>query len=434
VHAAEKKTALVVGVSSYDVPGWFLKNPRNDAESLAAALPNSGFQVFKEIDLDRKSLVQAVNKFSADSSDADIALFFFSGHGLQAYDQNYLVPKDARIQSEGDIEGATVSANYILKTITANRDGRISIVMLDACRNNPFAAEGKSRSLGLATQPVTGPGKYVVFSTDPGLVASDGQGMNSPFTKALLTHLGRTSRPITELVAAVRYDVVIETKFLQTPWDNSSLLPPIPQIGSGIASEAPPADHIVRELSAWHRIKSSKRPEDYLRYITEYPDGAFIQLANLKARALLASQSGRLAPEPIEHMRQKAGVLWVDDQPEGNVREVRGLVESMSKFLDLDVTLDQATGTASAVQKVREGRFDAIISDMGRTEDGVYDPRAGYKLLEHLRLAGVPTPFIVYSSSRNSEHLKEAERRGAHGSTNDPLEVIWHIARSLARR
>lgn len=436
IASAEKRTALVVGISAYDVPYLKLKNPSNDAILVSASLARSGFDVTTLVDSSRVMLVETVEQFSKASQDADVALFFFAGHGLQMDEQNYLVPRDAAISSRNDVAHTTVSANFVLRKLSENREGKISVLMLDACRNNPFALQlaqpGKEAANGLASQPVTGPGKYIVFSTDPGQVAFDGSGDNSPFAQALSIQLNRTKRPVTELISAVRRDVFVETGLKQTPWDNSSLLPPIIRLGSGVETEAPTPDIIIRELAAWQRTKSSQLPSDYLKYAAEFPDGAFVKFASLKALALTEFQAGRLTQGEIRPIRQRAAVLWVDDQPKRNVLEARKLVDEMSRYLELDVSIDAVTNTGDAIARARQQNYDAIISDMGRTEDGAYDVHAGYKLLEYIRLAGLSVPFVVYSSSRNPEHLREAEHRGAQGSTNDPLEMVWQIARALS--
>jgi uncharacterized caspase-like protein len=226
---AEKRVALVVGNTHYQ-HSPALANPVNDASDVAAALKSLGFEVFLGLDLDKRAFDLKVREFARASADADAALFFYAGHGLQVSLQNYLVPVDAAIERESDLDFEGVRLDLILKHMELDREGKTNIVFLDACRDNPFT-ENLARSMGTRAisvghglaQVQTGVGTFIAYSTQPGNVASDGGSRNSPFTAALKRHLADPGHNLTTIMIDVRKDVLDETKGRQVPWDHSAL-------------------------------------------------------------------------------------------------------------------------------------------------------------------------------------------------------------------
>jgi Caspase domain len=222
--AAEKRVALVIGNSAYQhTPA--LRNPSNDATDIAEKLRGLGFKVIDGTDLSKADMEERIRSFAAELTGADVGLFFYAGHGLQVDGRNLLVPVDAQLKSDTDIDFEAVDANLVLKQL--ERNSRISIVFLDACRDNPMAANlAQSRSVevnrGLARIDKA-VGMMVAFSTQPGNVALDGQGRNSPFTEALLQHISDQGASINDLMIEVRNDVLKSTDGKQVPWENSSL-------------------------------------------------------------------------------------------------------------------------------------------------------------------------------------------------------------------
>ncbi len=221
--------ALVVGMSGYrNAPA--LKNPANDAKDLAGALRELGFAVTEAADLDKLRLDEAVRTFARGIAGADAALVFFAGHGVQVAGQNYLLPIDAKLESERDLDFETVRLEFILRQLETGRDGKVSIVMLDACRDNPLA-RNLARSMGVRSDafprglaPVqSGAGMFIAFSTQPGNVALDGQGRNSPFAAALLRNIRTGGKGLNALMIDVRKDVMAATRNAQVPWDHSAL-------------------------------------------------------------------------------------------------------------------------------------------------------------------------------------------------------------------
>ena len=189
--AAEKRVALVVGNSAY-VEAPALPNPINDASDMAAALQKVGFEVILGLDLGKVAFDGKVRDYARALEKADVAVFFYAGHGLQVGGRNYLVPVDARLKSERDLDFDAVSLDFVLKQVELDREGKTSIVFLDACRDNPLS-RNLARSMGTRSASVgqglaqvqTGVGTFIAYSTQPGNVAVDGAGRNSPFTAAL---------------------------------------------------------------------------------------------------------------------------------------------------------------------------------------------------------------------------------------------------------
>ena len=227
---ADSRIALVIGNSDYsDAPA--LANPSNDASAIGAALERLGFTVLIGLDQNITDFRDLIYQFSKQAVDADLALFFYAGHGLQVSGRNYLLPVDAALKSETDLDFATIDLQLVLKQL--ERSAPNSIVLLDACRDNPFETAltrsmGATRSAaalsrGLAPVETLG-GALIGFATDPGAVAFDGTGQNSPFTEALLAHIETPGLEINTLMTRVRADVVNNTGKRQRPWATSSLL------------------------------------------------------------------------------------------------------------------------------------------------------------------------------------------------------------------
>lgn len=224
--SAENRLALVIGQSAYrSVPA--LPNPANDARAVTQMLTDSGFEVSTAADLSQSQMREKVSEFAGKvaAKGADtVALVYYAGHGLQIDGENYLVPIDIDPKREADIPIQAVRLNDVLNTLTSVPT-RMRILMLDACRNNPFPDISKSAGGGLALvdTKVGSPGTFLSFSTSPGAVAEDGSGTNSPYTTALLAAGKEQNIPIEETFKRVRLAVNKATEGRQTPWDSSSL-------------------------------------------------------------------------------------------------------------------------------------------------------------------------------------------------------------------
>jgi formylglycine-generating enzyme required for sulfatase activity len=222
VQAAEPRVALVIGNSAY--PSGPLRNPANDAGLMAETLRKVGFYVIERRDADQNSMKRAIQEFGKRLEDAGpkaVGLFYYAGHGVQLSGRNYLIPTTANIEREGDVEIEAVSADWVIEQMRYARNA-LNIVVLDACRNNPFARSLRSAERGLAVMDVP-TGILIAYSTAPGTVAQDGNGRNSPYTIALTQAMLELREPLAELFQDVRVAVMGATEQKQVPWEDSSL-------------------------------------------------------------------------------------------------------------------------------------------------------------------------------------------------------------------
>lgn len=263
---AESRLALVIGQSAYrSVPA--LPNPANDAKAVSQLLSDSGFEVLSASDLSQSGLREKVSEFASQvaAKGADtVALVFYAGHGVQIDGENYLVPVDVDPKREADIPIQAVRLNDILNTLNSV-PSRMRILLLDACRNNPFPELNKTAGHGLALvdTKIGAPGTFLSFSTSPGAEAEDGSGANSPYTTALLT-AAKAPAPIEDTFKRVRLAVNKETDGRQTPWDSSSLTEDFRFVaGSANAGSAtaPKLAATKRTVDEWKRDLQGKPVE-----------------------------------------------------------------------------------------------------------------------------------------------------------------------------
>ena len=218
----QRRIALVMGNSRYKEVDKRLKNPANDATDLARKLENLGFTVILSLDQTQQEMESSINNFAQQVRNYDVALFYYAGHGMRSEGFNYLIPTDAVLADESDIKYRCINANLILdKMDKANCP--MKIVILDACRNNPFTRSWNRgvENEGLGTM-IAPKGTFIAFSTAPGEVAQDGTGKNSPYTAALLQTLDKPNLSITDFFQEVLEKVATETKEKQTPWTSNS--------------------------------------------------------------------------------------------------------------------------------------------------------------------------------------------------------------------
>ena len=216
--AAERRTALVIGNSSYR--SGPLKNPVNDAADMAAMLKKLGFSVTLKKDASLQEMDEAIEAFGNLLKRGGVGLFYYAGHGVQVNGANYLLPISAKINKEADVKYQAVDANKILDEMATANNG-LNIVMLDACRDNPYARSFRNATRGLAIVSSAPSGTFISYSTSPGNVARDGDGRNSPYTKAVLENIAKPGLTINDVFMNVRTKVKKETG--QVPWELSSL-------------------------------------------------------------------------------------------------------------------------------------------------------------------------------------------------------------------
>ena len=271
---------------------------------MAAVLRNVGFEVVEGTNLTRDKMTEKLLDFGKKAQGADVAVFFYAGHGIAISGTNYLLPVDADIKSEMDVKlGAAINIDLTLDQTMS--DAKVKLVFLDACRDNPFAAKIKSNSAtrsvsvqsGLAEMK-SGEGTLIAFATGPGQTALDGQeGTNSPFTRALIAHITTPGVEIQQAMTAVRAQVNEETNKGQLPWGHTNLigsvyLNPVAAPAANAAAPSAPAAVASKsggsdvELEFWRSVKESNKPEELNAYLTNYPNGQFKSLALARIASL----------------------------------------------------------------------------------------------------------------------------------------------------
>jgi hypothetical protein len=328
--SAESRLALVIGQSAYrSVPA--LPNPANDARAVTKLLTDSGFEVSTASDLSQGQMRDAVSEFAGKvaAKGADtVALVFYAGHGLQIDGENFLVPIDIDPKREADIPIQAVRLNDILNTLTSV-PSRMRILMLDACRNNPFPdLKTAGSGLALIDTKIGAPGTFLSFSTSPGAVAEDGSGSNSPYTAALLA-AGKEQIPIEETFKRVRLAVNKVTEGRQTPWDSSSLTEDFRFSGVSVAGPKPAAAP-KKSVAEWTRDLGGKSVEAANELIVaDGTDEAYEAFAGLFPQTAL----GRLARDWL--VRHRRMVAWNEAVVINTASGYRSFLE---KFPDSDLS------------------------------------------------------------------------------------------------
>lgn len=220
---AERRVALVVGNGQYQNAG-VLRNPVNDARAVAQSLQRLGFNVMLRENRSQREMAQDIREFGRQLDQNTVALYYYSGHGIQVKGENYVVPVDAAIENEEEVEYATVNVGLVMAQMEAARS-RVNIVFLDACRNNPFARSFRSSSNGLAMMNAPA-GTFIAYATAPGDVASDGTAAagNGLYTQQLLRFLNQPGLPIEQMHKQVRIAVTQASNGDQVPWESSSIM------------------------------------------------------------------------------------------------------------------------------------------------------------------------------------------------------------------
>jgi hypothetical protein len=307
---ADKRVAFVVGNAAYkNVPQ--LPNPAIDAKSMARVLRNVGFDVVEGANLTRDAMTAKLLEFGKKSEGADVALFFYAGHGIAVNGTNYLLPVDADLKSEMDVKlGAAINVDLTLEQTMA--DAKVKLVFLDACRDNPFAAKIRSakatRSVSVANglaEMKSGEGTLIAFATGPGQTALDGEaGTNSPFTRALLANIAQPGLEIQQAMTKVRAQVNDETNKAQLPWGHTNLIgsvylnPAAATASDAVVSTPVFAQAGEVELEFWRSIKDSNKVEELNAYLTNYPNGTFKPLALTAPRQRRAISPPASIPQP----------------------------------------------------------------------------------------------------------------------------------------
>ena len=335
--SANNRIALVIGNADY--PDMPLKNPRNDAEAMERTLIEAGFNVVTALDADLETMQSAMLKFVGQLNRNSTALVFYAGHGMQANGRNYLLPVDAQLETERSLRFQALELADLLEELDAS-DARIKMVILDACRNNPFERSMRGAGRGLAAVDAAR-GTLIAYATSPGSTASDGDGDNGLYTQSLLKALSEPGLKVEEVFKKVRIQVADASQGAQIPWESSSLTGDFIFI-ENLTVEAPNSstqDNSANQLSLseqdrealyWSSVKDSGDKRMFQSYIDNYPNGSFVQLAELyltqaqereKEQALAAAN--KASKKPAKKPYSKPSAAPIIPQPVLAVSEVK---------------------------------------------------------------------------------------------------------------
>jgi len=290
VSLTEDRVALVIGNAAYSKLEA-LDNPVNDARLIGRTLERAGFRVTLRENLDRGAMFDALKEFGARLNENTVAVLYYAGHALQMRDQNFMIPVDADIRREDEIAIQGMDLTYILGQMSRAKS-RVNVVILDACRDNPFAKRASTPSQatqGLAQMdaPI---GTLLAYATAPGKQAPDGIGQkgNSVYTAQLAAHLLTPGLPVEIMFKRVREAVVRESRQLQVPWEHSSLLGEFAFVpGLNASNEVEEADGTA-EIALWAGVARSTRADDFRAYLRQYPKGRFAEVARARIGELSA--------------------------------------------------------------------------------------------------------------------------------------------------
>jgi hypothetical protein len=294
VPAWAKNYALLIGNSHYSIGE--LDNPANDASDLANTLRAIGFETTVKVNVDANGMKSVIRDFGEKLKNNDgIGFFFFAGHGVQVNGENYMLPVGFPFKNEQEVEKNAVQANMILRYMEDSKN-RVNVVVLDACRNNPFIKTRSLKTRGLA--PMDAPsGSLVAFSTAPGTEASDGSGRNGLYTKHLMANVKVPGLTVEQVFKRTREGVESESEReigrKQSPREESSLkggdmyfvAPVVKKEGGATSAEV--------ELAYWNSIANSNNPADFESYLAQYPGGKFASLAQNKLKVAKSGSTGR---------------------------------------------------------------------------------------------------------------------------------------------
>lgn len=400
-----KRVALVIGNSKY-VHAVALPNPANDAHLIASTLRNAGFQVIEGVDQDNAGMHSLISQFTEQSYDAELAVIFYAGHGMQVDGKNFLIPVDAELTSPAYLKTRTVQIDDFMAALPP--EPAVGIIILDACRDNPLARTlaaslPKSRSMGSGLAPVeaksdgvgTG-GLLIAYATDPGAIAFDGNGVDSPYSTALARHLTEPGVEIQSALTRVRGEVTETTQGRQRPWHNASLgrevflgkfpeqaapaAEPVADASNAAATPAPsdpPSWEVEQRL--WDEASKRNTVPFYEAYLDQFPNGRFATVARLNIDQLKDSkaENRQVAAVDTDEANANSGSavrtsIGVSDE----VKQTPGTELTESAIgLDRDDRIDLQLRIEALGNKL--GRIDGNIGPRTRQAIGVWQAKNG---------------------------------------------------------
>jgi len=376
---AEKRVALVIGNSKYQNAA-LLPNPANDAAAIAATLKGAGFDVVdSRLDLQATDMRRALREFADQARDADMAVVYYAGHGIEIDGTNYLIPTDARLERDTDIYDEAFSLDRVLLAIEPAR--QLRLVIVDACRNNPFAdtmkrtVASRTVSRGLARIEPTTTNTLVAFAAKAGLTALDGNSANSPYATALVKHLATPGLDLRRAFGFIRDDVLQATGNRQEPYVYGSLGgADVALVPAKPAAPAPVANAQSETRRDYELALQLGNKDALSAFLNQYPDGYYASLAKLQLakiaaeetrvaateKARLAEQERtRLAAEGAQRIDQEKAAADAKAAEDVRVAAEKTKQAAQEKVAEAERT-QVATDGASAAGKPPEARVAAV--------------------------------------------------------------------------
>jgi hypothetical protein len=446
------RIALVIGNAAYPSAAA-LANPTNDAKAMSQTLKDLGFTVIDVLDGSKSQMAEAINKVQLSlTGKQGIGMLYYAGHGLQVDWRNYMVPVDAKLQSPADVANQTVDVNQVIDAFKT-AGNRMNIVVLDACRDNPFAATATGKGLAQLDAP---PGTFLAFATAPGNVAEDGdaKGANGLYTSYLLQELKKPNTKIEDIFKRVRLNVRQQSQGRQIPWESTSLEEdfyfPTPSQKPTVLNANTRGPEFEIEKAAWDRVKTSTNPEDLFAFLRIFPSGALSEVAQAELNKLqkpnIVTSPAKDAPMQvtglaryrmgdvyefswketltgIEKRRAKFRVTKVDD----NVAEMNG-GEAIYTQLGADVKDDAGTVYDPPLPSVPLGDYQIGKRFVSRSN---WTNRAGEKgWIEYevkvVALEKITIPAGTFTTYKvNSNYMMST---GASGSGSRWYEPQWGLS------
>jgi uncharacterized caspase-like protein len=439
-----RKVALVIGNSAYEHAG-VLANPRNDAGAMAETFRRIGFEVVEtRLDVGKIAFLDALQAFTRESRRSDVAVVYYAGHGIELDGQNFLIPTDATLATDDDVEFEAVPLGLVLRAVEQAR--RLRLVILDACRNNPFASRmvrrAGARAVGRGLAGVEPVGDMLVaYAARDGEVASDGDSEHSPYAEALLKLLPEPGLEIQFLFRKVRDEVLQSTGNVQRPHVYGSLG------GDPIYLVPPPTQPPVVQpsydavdLAFWQSIERSDDPAMFQEYLRRFPQGTFAGLAQIRIQGLMRRQETQVVAEPApqeepgppvdERPVVTAALPPAEEEPPPPAPSPRQVIEDT--LVDLECAVLGVEGDQDRFvirgQALKDDEFTRTIRKIRlRRSDGRDRAVAGLAVLgdcadgrlDHNQPAVAGSAF----GTRHPTHRSEHERSAADDRAANPDEA-----------
>ena len=404
---AEQRVALVIGNAAYaHAPA--LATPRNDAADVGAALGRLGFAVTRIENAGHSVLLRGLRQFAAAASTSEVAVVFYAGHTIAVQGRNFLVPVDARLLSDGDVEFETVPLDLVLRAV--ERAPGLRLIILDTRRASPFAASlrrtGTRRSIGQGLAPVEPPGETLVaYAAKKGTVARRGAGRNSPYSAALLRHLEEPGLGVRQMFRRVRDTVLATTNGRQESIVHGTLS------HRQVYLAAPRQVTTGQELLFWESVKDSRNAWEIRAYLDRYPNGAFAALARNRLNRLTGATT-KAEGEPQSPAYEDAA----DPAPSP---------EAVEAALGLQRAERLRIQQGLAARGFDSGPADGLFGRRTRNAIGYWQRSRGREATGYLDAEAAKTLLGAAGAARSP--------RPDRGSLGDVLDVFSTVLKSAGR-